>query len=88
MQQVFSSVFDLDVMSRRVLDKSDTQALQYGRCGPQWRVTKQEEHMAEKLGIGATVPSLTLNLVGGSTAKVPDLTDAKYQLVLFYRGHW
>jgi hypothetical protein len=44
--------------------------------------------MAEKLGIGATVPSLTLNLVGGGTATVPDLTDAKYQLVLFYRGHW
>ena len=44
--------------------------------------------MAEKLGIGATVPSLTLNLVGGGTATVPDWTDAKYQLVLFYRGHW
>ena len=44
--------------------------------------------MAEKLGIGAAVPSLTLNLVGGGTANVPDLTDAKYQLVLFYRGHW
>lgn len=44
--------------------------------------------MAEKLGIGASVPSLTLNLVGGGTANVPDLVDAKYQLVLFYRGHW
>jgi hypothetical protein len=44
--------------------------------------------MGEKLGIGAAVPSLTLTLVGGGTAKVPDLTDAKYQLVLFYRGHW
>jgi len=44
--------------------------------------------MAEKLGIGAAVPSLTLNLVGGGTANVPDLVDAKYQLVLFYRGHW
>ena len=44
--------------------------------------------MGEKLGIGTTVPSLTLNLVGGGTTKVPDLVDAKYQLVLFYRGHW
>jgi len=44
--------------------------------------------MAEKLGIGAAVPKLTLKLVGGGTATVPDLADAKYQLVLFYRGHW
>lgn len=44
--------------------------------------------MADKLGIGATMPSLTLNLVGGGTAKVPDLSDANYQVVLFYRGHW
>jgi hypothetical protein len=44
--------------------------------------------MAEKLGIGAAVPSLTVNLVGGGTATVPDPGDAKYQMVLFYRGHW
>jgi len=44
--------------------------------------------MGEKLEIGAVVPSLTLNLVGGGTAKMPDLVDTKYQLVLFYRGHW
>jgi phosphoribosylaminoimidazole (AIR) synthetase len=62
--------------------------LQYRRGGPEWNVTKQEENMAEKLGIGAAVPKLTLKLVGGGTATVPDLADAKYQLVLFYRGHW
>ena len=44
--------------------------------------------MAEKLGIGAIVPSLTLHLVSGGTEKIPNLVDAKYQLVLFYRGHW
>ena len=44
--------------------------------------------MTEKLGIGAAMPTLTLNLVGGGTAKVPDLAGAKYQVVLFYRGHW
>ena len=44
--------------------------------------------MGQKLDMGDTMPSLTLNLVGGGTATVPDLTNANYQLVLFYRGHW
>lgn len=44
--------------------------------------------MAEKLNLGDAVPSLTLNLVGGGTATVPDMVDAKYQIILFYRGHW
>ena len=44
--------------------------------------------LAEKLGIGATFPNLTLNLVGGSTLDLPDGLDAKYHIILFYRGHW
>ncbi len=44
--------------------------------------------MAEKLNLGDTFPSLTLNLVGGGTATVPEANGAKYNIVLFYRGHW
>ena len=43
--------------------------------------------MADKLNTGDAFPSLTLKLTGGGTAKVPD-TSARYQMVLFYRGHW
>ena len=44
--------------------------------------------MAKKLEIGDVFPEMTLNLVGGGTATLPDLGDAKYQVILFYRGHW
>ena len=44
--------------------------------------------LAKKLGIGATFPNLTLSLVGGSTLDLPDGLDAKYRIILFYRGHW
>jgi len=44
--------------------------------------------MAEKLDIGDRFPSMTLGLVGGGTVNLPGLADAKYQMVLFYRGHW
>ncbi|MDH3233069.1 MAG: hypothetical protein OEQ29_06055 [Alphaproteobacteria bacterium] len=44
--------------------------------------------MSEKLGMGASFPKLTLNLVGGGTLDLPDALDAKYRVVLFYRGHW
>ena len=44
--------------------------------------------MAEKLGIGATFPTMTLNLVDGGTLRLPDGLDAKYRIILFYRGHW
>jgi len=43
--------------------------------------------MAEKLNLGDTFPSLTLKLVGGGTATVPDAA-ANYNVILFYRGHW
>lgn len=44
--------------------------------------------MAKKLGIGDTFPRLTLNLVDGSKLELPDGIDAKYRILLFYRGHW
>ena len=44
--------------------------------------------MADKLYAGDACPSLTLNLVGGGTATVPEISGAKYQIILFYRGHW
>jgi peroxiredoxin len=44
--------------------------------------------MADKLYAGDAFPSLTLNLVGGGTATVPEISGAKYQIILFYRGHW
>ena len=44
--------------------------------------------MAKKLEIGDAFPAMTLNLVGGGTVTLPDLGDAKYTVILFYRGHW
>lgn len=44
--------------------------------------------MAEKLGIGDIFPKMTINLVDGTTINLPDGLDAKYRIILFYRGHW
>lgn len=44
--------------------------------------------MANKLGIGDTFPHLKLKLVGGGTLDLPEGLDAKYRVILFYRGHW
>ncbi|MEM7777387.1 MAG: hypothetical protein AAF732_17440 [Pseudomonadota bacterium] len=44
--------------------------------------------MAEKLGIGATFPAMTINLVDGGTLDLPDGLTTGYKLILFYRGHW
>lgn len=44
--------------------------------------------MADKLGIGSTLPSFTLNLVDGGEAVVPKENPEGYQIILFYRGHW
>jgi hypothetical protein len=51
-------------------------------------LAQERNNMAAKLNLGDTFPSLTLNLVGGGTVTVPETNDAKYQIVLFYRGHW
>lgn len=44
--------------------------------------------MAKKLGIGDTFPAMNINLVDGGKLQLPDGLDAKYRIVLFYRGHW
>jgi hypothetical protein len=44
--------------------------------------------MSDKLGSGASFPSLTLDLVSGGTLDVPADLGPKYKAILFYRGHW
>lgn len=44
--------------------------------------------MTEKLGIGSSMPSLTLNLVSGGTLDIPAGMTSAYKVILFYRGHW
>jgi peroxiredoxin len=44
--------------------------------------------MADKLGIGSQFPALTIQLVDGGTLALPTGLQAKYAVVLFYRGHW
>ncbi|MEM9177034.1 MAG: hypothetical protein AAGC67_17585 [Myxococcota bacterium] len=44
--------------------------------------------MAEKLDLGGTFPSVTLDLVGGGQITLPDQIETPYAIVLFYRGHW
>ena len=44
--------------------------------------------MTEKLHIGSAFPVMTIPLVGGGTMDLPHGLDAKYRVVLFYRGHW
>ena len=44
--------------------------------------------MAEMLGIGDPMPAVTIKLVVGSTLDLPAGLDARYQVILFYRGHW
>jgi hypothetical protein len=44
--------------------------------------------MAEKLDAGDVFPSLMLTLADGQSLTVPDDLDAKYKVILFYRGHW
>ncbi len=44
--------------------------------------------MANKLDAGEVFPSLTLTLSDGESLTVPDDLDAKYKVILFYRGHW
>jgi hypothetical protein len=44
--------------------------------------------MAPKLNTGDSFPKLSLVLVDGGTLELPGGLDAKYKVVLFYRGHW
>ncbi len=44
--------------------------------------------MANKLNTGDAFPKLALNLADGGKLELPDGLDAKYKVILFYRGHW
>jgi peroxiredoxin len=44
--------------------------------------------MAAKLGTGDSFPRLTLKLTDGGSLELPAGLDAKYTIILFYRGHW
>jgi peroxiredoxin len=44
--------------------------------------------MAAKLNTGDSFPKLALNLVDGGRLELPDGLDARYRIILFYRGHW
>ena len=44
--------------------------------------------MADKLGAGDSFPKMKLKLVDGATLELPDGLDAKWKVILFYRGHW
>jgi len=44
--------------------------------------------MAEKLNTGDMFPSMAIHLTDGGTLALPGGIDAKYKVILFYRGHW
>jgi hypothetical protein len=44
--------------------------------------------MSEKLNAGDAFPAMTLDLVDGGKLELPGGLDARYQVILFYRGHW
>jgi len=44
--------------------------------------------MSDKLGIGAEFPAIRIDTVDGSSIQLPNGVNAKYRVVLFYRGHW
>jgi peroxiredoxin len=44
--------------------------------------------MADKLNSGAAFPSMALRLTSGGTLRLSEGLDARYKVILFYRGHW
>ena len=44
--------------------------------------------MADKLNAGDPFPKLTLDLVDGNRLELPGGLEARYKVILFYRGHW
>jgi hypothetical protein len=44
--------------------------------------------MTHKLDSGEPFPGMTLNLMDGTRLELPEGLDAKYKIILFYRGHW
>jgi peroxiredoxin len=44
--------------------------------------------MGAKLNSGDPFPRLSVKLVDGGTLEVPSGLQGRYNIVLFYRGHW
>ena len=44
--------------------------------------------MSEKLQSGERFPSISLNLIDGTTLQIPGDAPSRYTALLFYRGHW
>ena len=44
--------------------------------------------MADKLDTGYVFTKLTLDLVDGTQLVLPEGLDARYKVILFYRGNW
>jgi len=44
--------------------------------------------MAEKLNTGDAFPKMRLQLADAGALDLPEGIDAKYKVILFYRGHW
>jgi hypothetical protein len=44
--------------------------------------------VSEKLNAGDAFPRLTLDLADGGKLELPGGLDARYNVILFYRGHW
>jgi len=44
--------------------------------------------MTHFLNAGDAFPVLSLSLVGGGSLRFPADIEARYRIVLFYRGHW
>lgn len=44
--------------------------------------------MNEKLNTGDAFPKISLDLVDGSSVELPEGVGGRYNVILFYRGHW
>ena len=44
--------------------------------------------MGKKLNSGDTFPDLTVSVMGVGTFNLKDNLEAKYNIILLYRGHW
>lgn len=44
--------------------------------------------MTEKLNAGDPFPALRLDLADGGKLELPGGLNARYKVILFYRGHW
>ena len=44
--------------------------------------------MGQKLDSGDLFPDLNVNIVGGNTFNLKENLDAKYNIILLYRGYW